>query len=224
MPAAAPRRRLRTAERAASPARAEAETSERFGEGIASARPVAIWLRVSDALRHRGLLWPDVLVGLLLALPAGAIAISRGFDGLYGQDPYAYFDYATVSLRQSILHLAPLEPFFWPPGYPLLVSLLSIAIGPTPLAGQLISLIMGASVPVLTALLVRELWPDDAALAVLAGVLVAVCGQLWQSSIVVMADTTGLALATFGAWSLVRYARNGRARWLLFASAAMAYA
>jgi len=164
------------------------------------------------------------LLALVLALPAGAIALRRGFDGLYGQDAYAYFDYGAVSVRQSILHLAPLEAFFWPPGYPLLVALASIAIGPSAVAGQAVSLLMGALVPVFTALLVRELWPSDLPLAVLAGVLVALCGQLWQSSIVVMADTTGLALATLSAWALVRYQRTGRWPWLLIASAAVAYA
>ena len=39
-----------------------------------------------------------------------------------------------------------------------------------------------------------------------------------------MADTTGLALATLSAWALVRYGRTGRLRWLLIASAAVAYA
>ena len=120
--------------------------------------------------------------------------------------------------------LAPLQPFFWPPGYPLLVALASFVVGPTALAGQAVSLVMGALVPVFTALLVREVWPRELFLAVLAGLLVAVCGQLWQSSIVVMADTTGLALATLGAWALVRYANRGSLRWLLLASAALAYA
>jgi 4-amino-4-deoxy-L-arabinose transferase-like glycosyltransferase len=164
------------------------------------------------------------LLGLVLALPAAAIAARRGFDGLYGQDAYAYFDYGAVSVRQSILHMAPLEAFFWPPGYPLLVALASMAIGPVPLAGQAVSLLMGALAPVLTAFLVRELWPADRVLAMLAGLLVALCGQLWQSSIVVMADTTGLALATLSVLALVRYRRTGALRWLLIASAAMAYA
>src|SRR5215831_18934092 len=61
-------------------------------------------------------------------------------------------------------------------------------------------------------------------MALLAGALVAVSGQLWQSSIVVMADTTGLALATFSAWALVRFASGGKAAWLVAASAALAYA
>ena len=163
-------------------------------------------------------------LAVVLALPAAAIAASRGFDGLYGQDAYAYFDYATASVRGSILQLRPLEPFFWPPGYPLLVALTSMLVGPSALAGQLVSLLMGALVPMLTALLVRELWPEDVSLALLAGAMVALCGQLWQSSVVVMADTTGLALATLGAVALVRYQRTGSLRWLLLCSAAVAWA
>src|SRR5439155_3623187 len=37
-------------------------------------------------------------------------------------------------------------------------------------------------------------------------------------------DTTGLGLATLSAWALVRYRRTLGMRWLLIASAAMAYA
>jgi hypothetical protein len=39
-----------------------------------------------------------------------------------------------------------------------------------------------------------------------------------------MSDTTGLALATFGAWALARFASGGKAAWLVAASAALAYA
>ena len=162
--------------------------------------------------------------GLLLAAASGSIAAMRGFDGLYGQDAYAYFDYSVGSVRQSLLHATPLEPFFWPPGYPLLVAFTSLLMGPLPLAGQLVSLVMGALVPVFTYQLARELWPDDRPLWLLSAGLVALCGQLWQSSVVVMADTAGLALATFSAWALARYASKTRARWLIAASAAIAYA
>jgi hypothetical protein len=165
-----------------------------------------------------------LVLALALALPAGAIAASRHFDGLYGQDAYAYFDYGTASVRQSLMHLQPLEAFFWPPGYPILVALAAMLVGPIALAGQLVSLTMAALVPVFTALLARELLPREPRLALLAGLLTALCGQLQQSSIVVMADTTGLALATFSAWALVRYAGNHRPAWLIAASAALAYA
>jgi hypothetical protein len=165
-----------------------------------------------------------LLPGVLLALAAGGIALSRGFDGLYGQDAYAYFDYSTASVRQSLLQLQPLEPFFWPPGYPVLVAITSLAVGQQPLAGQLVSLLMGTLVPILTILLARELFPSEHGLALLAGAIAAVSGQLWQSSVVVMADTTGLALATFSAWALVRYASGDKGAWLVAASAALAYA
>src|SRR5215471_2846772 len=163
-------------------------------------------------------------LGLIVLVPAAALAARRGFDGLYGQDAYAYYDYAVHSVRASILNLRPLEPFFWPPGYPLLVALSSLALGEMPLAGQLVSLLMGAAVPVLTALLARELCPERPWLALLAGLLAALPGQLWQSSMVVMADTTGLALATFAAFSLVRYAHARTWQWLVAASAALACA
>jgi len=164
------------------------------------------------------------LYGLGLAAVAGVLAVLRGFDGLYGQDAYAYFDYSTGSVRQSILHWSALESFFWPPGYPILVALASLVTGPVPLAGQAVSLVMGGLVPFFTVLLVGELWPDDRPLALLAGALVAVCGQLWQSSVVVMSDTAGLALATFSAWALARYTRRGQGAWLIAAGAAMANA
>src|SRR5260370_12163710 len=123
---------------------------------------------VAARLLQRWTVWHGLLLALLLAVPAAGLAISRGFDGLYGQDAYAYFDYATGSVRQSIQHFLPLEPFFWPPGYPLLVALTSLVLGPSPLAGQLVSLVMGALVAVFTALLVRELWPEEVPLALVA--------------------------------------------------------
>ena len=188
-------------------------------------RPIRLSASVRDTCDLAGFSRLHLLgLAVLLATPAAGIAVLRGFDGLYGQDAYAYFDYATTSVRDSILHGRPLEAFFWPPGYPVLVALISLATGPLPMAGQIVSLAMGALVPVLTALLARELWPHEVLAPLLAGVLVALSGQLWQSSIVVMADTTGLALATFGALALVRYARSGRLGWLVAASAAVACA
>jgi len=179
--------------------------------------------RADAALIPRG---ADVLLGLLVVLPGGVLAAVRGFDGLYGQDAFAYFDYAIGPLREAILQLQrPDSAFFWPPGYPLLVALTSLAVGPTPLAGQLVSLVMGGLVPIFTALLARELLPDsEPILPLLAGALVGLSGQLWQSSMVVMADTTGLALATVAAWALARHSREPRLTWLVLAAVAVAFA
>jgi hypothetical protein len=186
-----------------------------------------------------------VPLGLIIPFAAGGIALFERFDGLYGQDPFAYFDYAMGPVRQSLLDLRPPPPFFWPPGYPIAVALASLPLGVSPLVAQLVSLVAGALVPVFTVLLAREIWPSARAgshvlvpagsalsdtssnteVAVLAGLLVALTGQLWQSSVVVMADTLGLALATAGIWALARYGRRGhRPGWLLLAAMLMAAA
>jgi hypothetical protein len=198
-------------------------------------------------------------LGLIVLVPVGWLAVRHGFDGLYGQDAYAYFDYAVGPLRANLMALKPPPHFVWPPGFPLLVALASLLFGPVPLAGQLVSLLAGALVPVFTTLLAYEIWthpghrprpPDvlplwisssvlgvtldtlrvtEYATLLLAGLLAALTGQLWQSSLVVMADTTGLAAATIGMWALARYGRlaaGGRspARWLMLAAGAMALA
>lgn len=198
---------------------------------------------------------PAVLY-LLLGLPIlfVGLAVLPRFDGLYGQDPYAYYDYATGLLRQALLQFQPPPPFTWPPGYPLLVALASLWLGTTPLAGQITSLLAAALVPVFTALLASEVWsrsldrvlesPEAGswghrsgdhlsritfhAVPLLAGLLAALTGQLWQSSVVVMADTTGLAAATLGMWALARYGRDDAQpvspAWLLLAAATLAFA
>jgi len=172
---------------------------------------------------------------ILLAGTALAVLALTRFDGLYGQDSFAYFHYATGPLRQALAHGQLPPPFFWPPGYPVLVAAISGIVGVAPIAGQIVSVTAGAAVPAFTILLARELGTDERAgslvarqhwlpVSLLAGLIVAVTGQLLQSSLVVMADTVGLAAATAGAWALARYRRTGAARWLLLCALAFAWA
>ena len=191
----------------------------------------------STSARHRSSTplfhWWLAGVALALLVPALILATASGFNGLYGQDPYAYFDYSTGPLRDSISAFEPPPPFFWPPGYPFLAALLSFVLGRVPLAAQIVSLAAGALVPVFTALFAREIWDDidsSSAMPIIAGLLSAFTGQLWLSSIVVMSDTTGLAAATAGMWCIARFGRQSdsqhrsQLRWLALAAAAMSYA
>jgi hypothetical protein len=204
-----------------------------------------------------------LMPALVLAAPA-AVAALGGFDGLYGQDSFAYHNYAAGPLREYLREPwnRGLPPFYWPPGYPLLVALLVSVLGNVTLAGQALSLFMAGMAAVCTGLLARELQhqvdgatpernnprverprsilrieasgesvqslqpsarlPHFVPLA--AGLLVACTGQLWQSAVVVMADTTGLAAAVLGAWALARYARRGGGRWLVVAGVGFATA
>lgn len=175
-----------------------------------------------------------LLLPLLVAIPVGVIIVSTRFDGLYGQDAYAYYRYAVGPLRENILALRPPPPFFWPPGYPLLVALVSLLLGTEPVAGQAVSLVSGALVPLLVALLAWELWRGERnesgdskagmGIALLAGLFTAFMGQLWLSSAVVMSDATSLAAATLGVWALARYGRPAGGQWLLLAASALAFA
>src|SRR6185503_17039050 len=56
-------------------------------------------------------------IGVAAILGPAAIAFAARFDGLYGQDPYGYYDYAIGPLRDSLTsgHVPP--PTFWPLGY-----------------------------------------------------------------------------------------------------------
>ncbi len=177
--------------------------------------------------------WALGLFGLSLVLHAGTL-LSGPFDGLYGQDPYGYYNYAVGPLRAALAHLSPWPPTFWPPGYPLLIVVAGLLAGSAPVVAQWVSLVCGAAVPALTYLLACDLWPLlwpvvtatrwQAFGPALAGLLAALNPQLWQSSLVVMADAPGLAAATLGAWGLARYARTGRAPWLFISAGTVAYA
>jgi len=62
-------------------------------------------------------------ISLLLLLFAGGILLRlllltpTGFDGLYGQDAYAYYDFAG-ELRAALNQGRAPGDFFWPLGYP----------------------------------------------------------------------------------------------------------
>jgi 4-amino-4-deoxy-L-arabinose transferase-like glycosyltransferase len=179
-------------------------------------------------VKGRDILWIG-LSALPLLVPAW-LARRAGFDGLYGQDAYAYFDYAVGPLAAALRAAQPPPPFFWPPGYPLVVALAAEVVGPHPQVAQTISWVAAVLTVGFTALLAAELWPWPSwrrTGMVMTALLTACVGQLWQSSVVVMADTTGLAAATAGMWALVRYDRQAQPRrglWLLLASACLALA
>jgi 4-amino-4-deoxy-L-arabinose transferase-like glycosyltransferase len=145
------------------------------------------------------------------------------FDGLYGQDPYAYFNYS-LELRQALGQLKPPPPFFWPIGYPLLVVLATLFAGVRPLAGQLVSMIAGALIAPLIFLMVCEVKPGAKAGAMVAGLLAAVSGQLMLSSTSVMSDAAGLAWVTLSAGAMLRYTQALRPGWLVLSAFTLGWA
>src|SRR4051812_47085078 len=97
-----------------------------------------------------------LILGVFALSLALRIGFSVGFDGLYGQDPYAYYNYGQI-LRQSINHGQPLPAFFWPLGYPALLAISFTIFGQSALTAQAISLFLGALLAPMVYLLARQL-------------------------------------------------------------------
>ncbi|MCP4168090.1 MAG: hypothetical protein GY759_19655 [Chloroflexi bacterium] len=140
------------------------------------------------------------------------------FDGLYGQDPFAYYQQA-VAISQT-LHggLAP-PGFFWPNGYPLLSALFMAVLGQTPTAAQWASVVTGAALAPLGYALALSLFPPAGQVSgIVAGLAIAVAGQPLLSSVVVMADIPGLFWMSLALLVLIQATRRRHpALWLFSA-------
>lgn len=149
----------------------------------------------------------DVLLSSLIFIVALLLrlywVLTTDFNGLYGQDAYAYFDFA-IELQQALLAWRLPEPFFWPLGYPSLLASLFSIFGASAAVGQVINIVMGSMLAVLVYILTRQLG-NQCFGALITGLVMAVCGQAIQSSIVLMADTPAMFWAMLSAVLLTFY-------------------
>ncbi|HEX9373214.1 MAG TPA: glycosyltransferase family 39 protein, partial [Roseiflexaceae bacterium] len=166
-----------------------------------------------------------LLAGLALGLGL-AVRLLWPFDGLYGQDAFAYFRYARA-LWPWLLHGSPLPIYYWPAGYPLIVALVLPLAGWGSASGQAVSIVASAAAAGLTYCLSRELLPEAPGgriAAWVAGLAVALSGSVLRAGLVVMSDALALACCAAAVWSLARSTRTGRYRWLAAAALALAWA
>lgn len=160
--------------------------------------------------------WAIALILFFVALALRLVVIFFWqFDGLYGQDAYAYFQQA-LAITQNLPQGQPPPPdFFWPNGYPLLIAFFSLFAGQTAWAGQLAALLSGAALVPLTFLLSRELFSGSIETnnnsitrshggGLWAGLIITCAGQPILSSVVIMADMPALFWAALAAWLVVR--------------------
>ncbi|GAB4579845.1 MAG: hypothetical protein Fur0022_25840 [Anaerolineales bacterium] len=148
---------------------------------------------------------PILALFILSLMIRSAFLILYSFDGLYGQDSFAYFNQA-VGIAENLPRgqLPPLN-FFWPNGYPLLAAVFMWLLGQTELAALLPVLLTGSAMAPLAYLLCREFFGEEGHCAGwLAGLIIAVAGQPILSSVTSMADIPGLFWAMLGMWVLVQ--------------------
>ncbi len=65
------------------------------------------------------------------------------FDGLYGQDAYAYYGYGT-DVKSAILELRAPSATYWPLGYPILLGMAFLIGGISPEHDQILAVSLGA--------------------------------------------------------------------------------
>jgi 4-amino-4-deoxy-L-arabinose transferase-like glycosyltransferase len=158
------------------------------------------------------------LLLFLLALTIRLVVIFFWqFDGLYGQDAYAYFQQAIAIAKNLPQGQPPPADFFWPNGYPLLIAFFMLFVGQDAWAGQLAALLSGSMLPPLAYLLSRDLFNNafeknnDLVIrsnsGFFAALIIAVAGQPILSSVVIMADLPALFWATLAVWLVVRAVR-----------------
>lgn len=180
-------------------------------------RGAALTLLMGEAMLL-GLLWRGnlhwawplgiVLVGIVLRYKSlDALA----FDGLYGQDAFAYYNYG-LEVKTAIHHLTPPAPMYWGLGLPTVLGLLFSIIPPSAHTAQWLILGMGALSGGLMYLLTYDLlrlteWsPRYARLgALIAALLFTASGQMIQSSAVIMSDVPAVFWALLSGWALTRF-------------------
>ncbi|HXX69474.1 MAG TPA: hypothetical protein VEK07_19985 [Polyangiaceae bacterium] len=195
---------------------ATAESSPRYG-------------RAKDPAGAAGRSRSSWLVPFALALAAASVTkVCFPFDGLYGQDAFAYFRYASA-LWPHLLRAAPLPTLYWPAGYPVTVALLLPLTGGKPLAGQIVSSLACAISAGATVTLVRQVRGDGRAPAggtasdLLCGAAVALSGATIRTSQLVMADGLALGATAAAMVCAVRHAQTGRGGWLVGCALALAW-
>lgn len=160
-----------------------------------------------------------ILFILALIIRLG-IVVYHGFDGLYGQDAFAYYNFAD-DLLYFISTRNPPPPFFWSIGYPIHLAIGFKVFSMSAYVAW--SIIMGALLPVLVYVLAIQ-FKLRSPYALMAGLLMAFSGQALQSSLVIMSDIPALFWAVLSVILLLRYIDSNKRRWLILCAMSLSFA
>lgn len=195
---------------------------------IQPSRIIERLLRALQSVRAESLAFIVFLGVIFIRL---VVIYQTHFDGLYGQDSYAYLDYS-ASLKSALVQSHVPPPFFWPIGYPLIVAIVSFLI-PMAIAAQAVSVVATALTATITYLLTREVLSDRPyanLCAAFAALIFASAGQMMVSSLSAMSDASALCASTLSAYALARHyssehrLREKSTRWIAIAAFALGFA
>lgn len=102
------------------------------------------------------LLLPGLVFTAALVVRMAVVAFWN-FDGLYGQDAFAYYEQATAIADRLVNGWSALPAFFWPHGYPFLSALTMVVFGEGTLGPQMLNVLFGSLLAVVVFLLARDM-------------------------------------------------------------------
>jgi 4-amino-4-deoxy-L-arabinose transferase-like glycosyltransferase len=144
------------------------------------------------------------------------------FDGFYGQDSYAYYEYSKAFIS-SVNNFKIPDNFYFPVGFYLFTYAVNIfTFGNTNIASLIVSLISNSFIPALTFLVSTGLLKncfsekETGIISLFAAVIMCASGSLIQAGIVIMSDSLGLALALTSVVLLIKYTDSGKLVYSLF--------
>jgi 4-amino-4-deoxy-L-arabinose transferase-like glycosyltransferase len=160
-------------------------------------------------------LWqsPWLWAGLLLLLLC-LVRLLSGYDGLYGQDAYAYYNYA-LDIQAHWRTGEPMGNLIWPRIYPF-IGALWLWGDPGPWM-QVVSMMATALFLAMTIKLLQNALPTARSLGALAFLCIGLAPFLLRSGLSVMSDALALGLMTWALWLGTRYLQTHRLHHLLFA-------
>jgi dolichyl-phosphate-mannose-protein mannosyltransferase len=151
------------------------------------------------------------------------------FDGLYGQDAYAYEECSKIFYNSIIALKAP-PNFYWPIGFYIFSSLFAlITAGQSALSSLLVSLNAGALTAGFMYLLSNEIlkkyFTAETAkkYSIAAGLIICFAGITTKQSVVIMSDALALLFITASAYYLVMYYYKQKRVSIILCFAAVAF-
>lgn len=140
------------------------------------------------------------------------LTIVYGFNGLFGQDSHAYYQYAK---ELNIFFETGEEPgyFYWPKLYPFLGALLGSIGIPILLGMRMISLFSMLGVIYYSNKLIREIYNKDGKLWLLISLVVST--YFIRGGLLVMSDMLATFLVVYCYWIFVRYMKTHKVYFII---------
>ena len=170
------------------------------------------------------LVFPLAVFGIPLGC-ALMLVYTTGFDGLYGQDAYAYLSQAQ-RIGAWLHHGGGWGEAHFPQGYPFSMALIGVGPGGPLLAARLLSIVAITGAALLVHRELRTMASDEGGnrIAVYALLSITCSPFLLRSSQVVMADASCILLLVAGYSCVLRFTRGASATSAFFAAVCVAVA